>query len=93
MAISPDQPTDKTLYRQCDLRHGDWRTVSWIPAKFAVEGDVLSLRNEGSVWSAGWTVHRAYQFNDRPANWRAAVKAHRKNTGDSLPKECPHQEK
>jgi hypothetical protein len=42
-------------HRQCKLVKGDATTVSWIPEKFAQEGEYLKLKDNG-VWEDGWKV-------------------------------------
>ena len=79
----------KIKYRQCELTkktaEGEARQVSYLPARYAVQGKVLKLlRND--VWDNGWVVQSAGDLIDEPLNWREAIKVHRDNTGDSEPK-------
>lgn len=78
--------TKADLYTQCHLQHRHKvNTVSWIPAKFAKIGAILKLKNDG-VWEDGWVVVGVGATSDNPPDAHNAVKEHRKNTGDSLPK-------
>lgn len=76
---------------QCELeRAGDnglIKTVTFIPEKFATVGQKLSLKY-GEDWVEGWTVTQVYSSIDNPkfVDPHNAVKQHRKNTGDALPK-------
>lgn len=82
----------KCFYRQCRLEKktptGKLCQVSFIPAQFAVKDKVLKLR-EGGVWENGWVVIGAgselHEDVDLPDSHQI-IKGHRKNTGDSLPK-------
>jgi hypothetical protein len=54
-----------THYRQCLLERralaGVEQRVSWLPARFAVQGETLKLRqHSGGMWSDGWRVVMAY---------------------------------
>lgn len=80
----------KTFYRQCRLvKEGRLFQVSWLPEKFAVVGKILKLRNEdNNEWDNGWLVTSAGDNRvDEPPYADAMIRGHRKNTGDSLPKE------
>jgi len=46
-----------THYRQCELRKGKMRQVSWIPEKFAQEGRPVALK-KGQGWDDGWVVEK-----------------------------------
>jgi hypothetical protein len=81
------------FYKQCKLEKqvegGSCHQTSYIPEEFAVVGKVLKLREEG-VWDNGWKVtfasSKRYETHDLPDSHQQ-IKGHRKNTGDSLPKE------
>ena len=49
-----------THYRQCILeRIVDFQTIqqtTWLPEKFAKEGEVLKLKDEADNWVDGWVV-------------------------------------
>lgn len=80
----------KTFYRQCRMvKEGCLFQVSWLPEKFAVVGKVLKLRNDDTgEWDNGWVVTCAGKNRvDEPPYADAMIRGHRKNTGDSLPKE------
>jgi hypothetical protein len=77
------------FYRQCLLTKGTSTTTSWIPERFAVLGKVLKFKDEGGTWDNGWVVEAVYGRLHRaqlPDSHRE-IKQHRRNTGDSLPKE------
>ena len=63
--------------------------MSWLPEQFAVVGKVLKLRNDKSeAWDDDWTVTAAGDNRvDEPPYAEGMIRGHRKNTGDSLPKE------
>ena len=80
-------------YRQCTLVKvisptSTVKQVSYIPEKFAVVGRTLKLQNpEDGEWSDGWVVMAAGALNEDPPDAHDSIKAHRKNTGDSMRKE------
>jgi hypothetical protein len=79
----------KTFYRQCRMTKNGSFQVSWIPEQFAVLGKVLKLRNDkDEEWDNGWVITCAGENRvDEPPYADAMIRGHRKNTGDSLPKE------
>jgi hypothetical protein len=81
----------ETLYQQCKLVHPgqNKHQTSWIPSQFAVVGKVLKLKNDDDEWEDGWVVESAGTrrlTNDQLPSWSQVVRAHRRATGDSLPK-------
>lgn len=44
------------VYCQCRLRNGTKETTSYIPVKFAKQGDFLQLKDEDGNWEDGWEV-------------------------------------
>ncbi len=63
-------------------------TTTWLPNKFASVGMVVKIKVD-DVWDDGWTVdmiHSSLPENLLP-DPHAAIKAHRRNTGDSMKKE------
>jgi hypothetical protein len=80
----------KVKYRQCVLikkmSEGEVQQTSYIPEKFAVKGKALKLLREDGVWDNGWVVMFAGDLIDEPLYWKEAIRVHRDNTGDSLPK-------
>jgi len=81
----------KTDYRQCVLEQ--WRDdkrakiVSFIPKKFAKLGGVVKLQDDYGRWSDGWVVTFVGETSGKIPDIQKAVRTHRENTGDSLPKE------
>lgn len=69
-------------YVQCLLQRGKWKQVAWIPAKFAVAGEVLNLRADGN----GWVVMSCGAEREGVPDYRKGVRTHRRATGDALPK-------
>jgi hypothetical protein len=67
------------------IHEGVMVTVSFIPEKFAKVGEVVKLKNEDGRWTDGWVVKRVGQSTTFDS--KKAIRQHRKNTGDSLPKE------
>lgn len=80
------------FYKQCTLSKKDGTTqVSWIPEKFALLNKVLKLK-ENEKWDDGWIVKKVGDFRkseEQLPDSHKDIKHHRKNTGDSLPKEKP----
>jgi hypothetical protein len=85
----------KTIYfRQCQLSRktetGVIKTTTYLPQKYAEVGAELRLRDEDNNWTYGWVVDAAHEpliAEDLLPDSHKARKEHRKNTGDSLPKE------
>ena len=80
----------KVKYRQCtlDRKLSDKITcvlVSWIPSEFAVLNKTLKLKTNDK-WEDGWVVTYVGQETNKPFYSKAAIKSHKKHTGDSLPK-------
>lgn len=75
-------------FLQCKLVKGNLETTSWIPAKFAVVGKGLKLKDDYDNWSYGWVVKETFGETDEKnlPDWRKAIRGHRKSTGDSNPK-------
>jgi len=78
------------FYRQCNLRNGNSHTTSWLPEEYAVKGKVLKLKKDDESWEDGWIVESAGDKIDEKClpDFHREIKAHKKRTGDSLPK-CP----
>jgi hypothetical protein len=77
-------------YRQCVLYRepGTWQTT-WLPERYAHRGTRLRLRREDKTWQDGWVVTRVGESRVPEENLpdpHAGVKGHRKQTGDSLPR-------
>lgn len=63
--------------------------VSYIPIEFARVDERLKIKNDNDVWEEGWLVGEVYpnsKTTELP-DYRKMIRGHRKNTGDSLPKE------
>lgn len=80
-----DDHSDRTPYRQCALERGNTYRISWIPARFAVVGKVLKLRDNG-VWDNGWTVTSVGAARLGALHVPGLIRRHERATGDSLPK-------
>lgn len=83
-----------TYYRQCRLQkrlgEGITELMSWIPEQFANVGSVVKLRDDNGVWEDGWFVAFASQTrldDNQLPDYHKEIKAHRKATGDSQPKQ------
>jgi len=79
-------------YRQVKVRkitsNGEHTQVTYIPEMYAVVGRILQLK-ENDIWEDGWevvSVHGTSEDDDSLPDYRKAIRNHRKNTGDSLPK-------
>lgn len=70
---------------ECQLEAAVARVVSWIPAKFAVRGKTLKLKDNG-VWTDGWKVMSVGTRLSKKQlpNPGAAIRRHRRRTGDSI---------
>ena len=93
--------TTNIKYRQCSLskREGTAtrETVSWLPTHLKIKGgtgkmrlevgNVVDLKEDDGTWTKDWTVLSIGENEiDNPPDWRALIKGHRKNTGDSTPR-------
>ncbi len=85
--------SNNTMFKQCVLNKqgpdGFKSTVTWLPAEFAVKGRTLRLKKSDDSWDLGWTVfsvsETALSEKCLP-DYHKDIKAHRKATGDSMPK-------
>jgi len=81
-----------TKYRQVTMvkiidRHTRVVEVSYIPEEFALVGNVLKIKDLlTGEWDTGWGVTHVGSESVEPPDYRKAIRGHRKNTGDSLPK-------
>jgi hypothetical protein len=81
-------------YRQCRLQKsiGDetyLEQTSYIPEPFCAKDKVLKLMDDAGHWSNGWVVVAVDGGRIPAANLpdlHKAVRGHRSNTGDDLPK-------
>jgi hypothetical protein len=76
----------KDKYRQCTLVKNNVATVSYIPSEYAIVGKILKLKKDDDTWSDGWVVESAGALTSSPPDYRKDIRAHKKMTGDSLPK-------
>jgi hypothetical protein len=80
----------KDKYRQCKLHKNVDGNISemvtFLPEKFASIGKVVKLKSEDGVWVDGWVVVSAGKLTEDTPDSKKAIRNHRKNTGDSLPK-------
>ncbi len=80
----------KIRYRQARMRRatgeGAAETTSWIPEQFAVVGGVVDLCDDGE-WTRDWEVLSvSSDVLEEAPDWRKAIRGHRKQTGDALPR-------
>ena len=61
--------------------------MAYIPTKYARTNSVIKIKLANGEWEDGWRVEFVYDTIDDVVSARQSVKRHRKNTGDSLPKE------
>jgi len=66
--------------------------VTYLPEKYAVVGKPLKLKGDNGIWTNGWVVKSAGELVDEPPDWRKAIRKHREETGDDLPK-VPDEQK
>lgn len=70
------------------LPDGGSTLITYIPCKFARKGETLKLKTtEG--WEDGWVVKHVFSGTPEIPDVRKSIRAHRKRTGDSLPKIRP----
>ncbi len=62
------------------------QTTTWLPARFARVGQVVTLREVDGTWSRDWTVCSAGRSSDCPPDVHRMIKGHRKLTGDAMPR-------
>jgi hypothetical protein len=65
------------------------QTTTYIPQQFAVIGRTLKLKGDDEIWVDGWVVERVGYTtveSDSVPDYRKAIRNHRKQTGDSLPR-------
>ena len=77
-------------FRQCLLYRdpGTWQTT-WLPERHAQLGKRLRLKQDDKTWQEGWVVTRVGESRvpeDHLPDPHADVKGHRRQTGDSLPR-------
>lgn len=75
--------------RQCQLERstttGKVVQTTWLPSRYATRGAHLRLRDDG-VWTDGWKVVVVGSESARAPNAHADARAHRRATGDALPR-------
>lgn len=79
----------KINYRQCSLKNGNTKTVSWLPEKYAKEGNYLRLKGSEGKWTNGWLVESVGDTRVDDSSLpdsHVRIKSHRKATGDAIPK-------
>jgi len=54
------KPKKTEQHKQCKLRKGSRITHSWIPAKYAVVGKTIGLKDEKGNWEEGWIVDEVW---------------------------------
>jgi len=76
-------------YKQCTLQHDapDFitRLVTWIPEKYARLGNNIQLKGDSRYWAI-IEISEAVDEKHLPDS-HSSIKAHKKKTGDSLPKQ------
>ena len=85
--------TKTTHFIQCTLKRkisgGVAITTSYIPQRFAKIGKTLKLKDELDRWNDGWVVDSVGDIvieADNVPDYRKAIRLHRQQTGDNLPK-------
>jgi hypothetical protein len=79
----------EVFYRQCRMERANEHTTAWIPETLAVVGKVLRLK-QGDAWVEGWRVTQVWKKRlsaEEVGKFHGSVKAHRRATGDSSPRE------
>jgi hypothetical protein len=57
-------------YTQCLLikhifNNGIFRTIAWIPSKYAKPYKILKLKDDNNKWQEGWEVVECYSEHDK----------------------------
>ncbi len=82
----------KVYYNQCKLKKENRYEVSYIPHKYAKQGNVIKIKQDDETWEDGWIVEEVYselvEEKLLPDSY-SEIKAHRKKTGDAMPKFDP----
>lgn len=77
-------------YVQCFLEKKDGltvkATVTYLPDSFSKINSIVDLKMNDDTWDRGWKVIKTGDVTKDIPNWKGAIKAHRKNTGDSINK-------
>ncbi|MCR9116974.1 MAG: hypothetical protein NXI22_08505 [bacterium] len=83
----------QTKYQQCTMQRsvdqGTMQMTSYIPHSHAKVGGVLKLRDESGCWTNGWVVKLVGETmidGDSVPDHRKAIRNHRKQTGDNMPR-------
>lgn len=58
----------------------------FIPSKYAILGNVIKIKDDDGIWIDGWMVKETFITVEDIEFPSQAIKRHRKNTEDSLPK-------
>ena len=74
------------MYTQCKLEKENTHTTAYIPSKFAKLNKIVKIKTDDG-WDCGWKVIFVGHTINEVTNVRQQIKKHRRNTGDSLPKE------
>lgn len=89
MTFDPDGlRRTRESFAQCELRSDRTLQVAWIPARLAVTGRTIGIRNlQANCWEP-WVVERVFsvQFRDLLPDSHSQIRNHRRHTGDALPK-------
>lgn len=76
-------------YKQCTLQHDApdsvTRLVTWIDARYARLGNNIRLKDDSRYWAIIEVSSVVVDERHLPDS-HSAIKAHKKKTGDSLPK-------
>ena len=85
----------KSIYVQCTLTRqhrcgGTIVEVAYIPKQLAHKGANLRIRVNGK-WEEGWQVAEVGSERVGVPDVQRAIRAHRCNTGDALPKQPPEK--
>jgi hypothetical protein len=80
-------------YRQCRLRKslpsGGWlEDISFIPEIYATTGGRIRVKDRHGAWDRGWEVADVWdeRSEDSLGDSHRDIRAHRRRTGDSLPR-------
>ncbi|MCK9428418.1 MAG: hypothetical protein M0R17_00225 [Candidatus Omnitrophica bacterium] len=85
-----DSGVVKGDFKQCTLvrkiNYEVVQTVVLIPLKLAKIGKILEIKNDEGIWIEWLVLSISNNIQTDPIDSRVLIRAHRRATGDSLPK-------
>lgn len=72
------------IYKQCKLISNDIVTMTWLPERFAILNKKLKLNDSNLLWTVSKIFGKMHEKD--LIDPHIAIKNHRKNTMDNIPK-------